>query len=201
MKYFFNTTNIIATNVKKTLKNHSYINEIAETLSLSEGISTREEFQSAIEGLIKKAQKFKMPKCKIAIHPRELPAIKKHKPLTEETPWGGVALKKVDVEKDFIQKLLVINEHGVLGFEFHKEKLEKLEVLEGYCLVLYSNHKAKGYKNGQVKVKLATAGDTFQFLPYDEHGVIALTDCTIEETSTNHLDDLFYIFKATQVTI
>ena len=125
---------------------------------------------------------------------QELEMVKKHKPLTEPTPWGGVTLKKIDVEKDFIQKLLIIKKYGVLGFELHKKKKEHLKILEGYCLVFYINRQGK--KNNTITVQLGSVGDEFDFAPNDEHGILTLSDCIIEETSTNHLDDLVYIFPA-----
>jgi hypothetical protein len=33
-------------------------------------------------------------------------------------------------------------------------------------------------------------------MPYDEHGILALTDCVIEEKSDNHLDDLVFVYDA-----
>ncbi len=124
----------------------------------------------------------------------ELAGITKKLPLTEKVPWGGVALKKVDVEKDFIQKLLIIKKGGVLGFEIHKKKKEHLKVLEGYCIVFFINRFDK--PNNAISLQLAGPGDEYTFQPKDEHGILALTDSIIEETSTNHLDDLVYIFNA-----
>jgi hypothetical protein len=51
---------------------------------------------------------------------------------------GRSTFKQVDVEKDYIKKLLVIKQYGILGFEVHKQKLEKLRVLEGICLLIAS---------------------------------------------------------------
>jgi len=141
-----------------------------------------------------------LPSAKFATYETEVIPISKSAPLTEKTAWGGVALKKVDVEKNYIRKLLVIAKHGVLGFEIHKLKHEKLKILEGVCIVLFSNHANSNWKQGKISVELGATGDKFEFLPNDEHGIIALTNCVIEERSTNHLDDLVYIFKASQVS-
>jgi len=198
MKYFFETKNLVSANAQRAFRNNPFVQKVVGTLA-KQSIHSQTQYQKVLENVIQDTKKYKVPSTKISIHPKELPPIKKHKPLTEETLWGGVALKKVDVGKDFIQKLLVVNEHGILGFEFHKEKLEKLNVLEGYCLVFYSIHNSKNWEKGKITVTLATVGDKFEFQPYDEHGIVALTDCTVEETSTNHLDDLFYVFKSSQV--
>lgn len=200
MKYFIDPHNSLLTkNTLKTFGKHPLTGRLEEVLGQASSLKNLKDYQDMVKKIVKVTKSQRLPQTKIAIHPQEIPAIKKHKPLTEPTMWGGVCLKKVDVEKDFIQKLLVINKFGVLGFEIHKRKVETLRVLEGYCLVFYSNHDEKGWKKGQITVKLGTVGDKFHFETYDEHGIIALTDCTIEETSTNHLDDLFFIYKLSQV--
>lgn len=138
---------------------------------------------------------------KTPLFSKEISFVERNTPLTEKTPWGGVALKNVDVEKDFIRKLLVIRRFGILGFEIHRKKRERLKVLEGECLVFYSNHKSRNWRRGKITIAHALPPDKFLFLPRDEHGILALTNCVIEETSTNHLDDLAYIFEADQVSL
>lgn len=200
MSYFFTTQESLLTkSAKKSFDKLPVTHDLNSYFKKSKKISTAGEYQKNLVEIVSILRKNKIAPVKILIHTQEIAPIKNGKPLTEKVVWGGVALKKVDVAKDFIQKLLVINKFGILGFEFHKEKLEKLNVLEGYCLVFYSNHKARSWQQGQIVVKLAATGDKFEFQPNDEHGIIALTDCVVEETSTNHLDDLFYIFKASQV--
>ena len=129
-----------------------------------------------------------------ALFKQELTLIQKKKPLTESTIWGGVTLKKIDTAKDFIQKHLIIKNNSVLGFEIHKKKHEHLQILQGYCFVFWINHHGK--PNRTISVQLAGPKDEFTFEPKDEHGILSLSNCIIEETSTNHLDDLVYIFKA-----
>jgi hypothetical protein len=174
---------------------------MALTTSLHAGkpVSTMALYNELIHSLVEIAKKHKFPTTTNTIHKREIEAIKKNSPLSEKVIWGGVSLKRVDVAKDFIQKLLVVNKHGILGFEIHEKKLEKLKILEGICLVIYANHKSPSYAQGRVKIQLVMPGDTFVFQPFDEHGIIALSDCVIEETSTNHLDDLVYIYPSKQV--
>lgn len=162
-------------------------------------VSTLEQYTLAILEIIEAVRGISYHKTSSTLFEKELHHIKRSEPLSEKTPWGGVVLKKVDVAKDYIQKLLVIKEYGVLGFEIHRKKLEKLKVLEGTCIALYSNHKNKQYKKGGIRVALASPFDRFIFHPNDEHGIIALTNCVIEEKSTNHLDDLVYIFKTRQI--
>jgi hypothetical protein len=57
----------------------------------------------------------------------------------------------------------------------------------------------KGFIKGVVTLTLGKKGDTVTLHPGDEHGIIALTNCVIEEESTNYLTDLTYIFQSNQV--
>jgi len=168
-------------------------------VSTLSNISTAYEYNKLIQNLLKILDKSNRIKVNTKIFDTEIAATSTPHPLTEKTPWGIVSLKKVNVEKDFIQKLLVIKKGGILGFEIHKKKMEKLKILEGVCLSLTSNHKAKDHINGSIKLKVVGPSDRIVLYPLDEHGIIALTDCVIEETSTNHLTDLTYIFPSKQV--
>lgn len=160
----------------------------------AKSFSSQKRYASLIKGSLSLVRK-RNAKGAYPLFKKEIKPILKNLTLTEKTPWGGVSLKRVDVYKDYIQKLLVVRRFGVLGFEYHKQKHEKLRILEGKCLVFYSNHRAKDWRKGKVSWKIGTKGDRFEFFPLDEHGMIALTDSVIEETSTNHLDDLTYIYK------
>jgi len=147
-------------------------------------VSSEKEYNQMLRliiGLSKKKYKYNL---KTPLFNQEIKLIKAKKPLSEATAWGGVNLKKVDVAKNYIKKLLVIRKYGILGYEYHKKKIERLKILEGYCLVNF---------------KLAKPGDKFKYVPGEEHGVVALTNCVIEEQSTNNLDDLIFIFNSKQV--
>ncbi len=163
---------------------------------LSGSMSSKKDYDDTMKILVKNITLQTSTKPS-ALFTKELEALRAKRALTESTVWGGVTLKKVDVAKDYIEKLLIIQQHGVLGFEIHKKKLEKLKILEGICLVLFVNH--KNHNSRSITIKLAGPGDRFTFHPNDEHGILALSDCVIQETSTNHLDDLVYIFQAGQV--
>ncbi len=163
-------------------------------------IDNTQQYNKLVFGIIKICKNHSVKlKYNNPLHYKELVIIEQNKPLTEKTLWGGVSLKKVDVEKDFVQKLLVVNQYGILGFEIHKRKHEKLKVLEGIVIVLYSNHKKIGWKNGLLNIQIGLPESKFEFVPNDEHGIIALTNAVIEETSTNHLDDLVYVFRSKQI--
>lgn len=193
MAYFFKAQ------IKSKAVPSPLVKEFSKIIADAKKIETKDSFQKFLKNLLSAIKQNPLTSKTSKKFKNELSQIEISKPLTEKTAWGGVALKKVDVAKNFIQKLLVIEKNGILGFEVHRYKLEKLNVLEGFCLVLFSNHKSKDWQKGEVTVKLAHAGDKFEFLPGDEHGIISLSNCIVEETSTNHLDDLIYIFKADQV--
>mgnify|MGYP003394581548 CR=1 FL=1 len=172
---------------------------IKEIISSSQKFETKSDYQKFLNQIISAVKENSPKGISTPLFNKEILPINKETPLTEKVIWGGVSLKNVDVDKDFIQKLLVVQKYGILGFEIHKQKLEKLRVLEGKCIVLYSNHNTSGWEKGKITIKAAQRGNTFEFQPNDEHGIIAISNCVIEETSTNHLDDLTFIFQASQV--
>lgn len=199
MKYSFKSNNILTRKTKLFISPKALV-PLANVLKSSALIENSKDYNALIAKIINEAKKIPLKKeQKTDIFSQEIASIHSTRPLTEKTPWGGVVLKKVDVEKDYIRKLLVVKELGILGFEIHKKKLEKLTVLEGICLVLFRNGAKKTPKEREVAVKLATVGDKFVIEPNDEHGMIALTSCVIQETSTNHLDDLIFLFNSRQV--
>jgi len=202
MSYFLDFTGFLSEKSKKYLIKDvdNVFRELVEYIKTVKSISTTDQYNSFIKKIISIFKDSKvLPATKSSTYEKEIIPISKSSPLTEKTRWGGVALKKVDVDKNFIKKLLVIAKNGVLGFEVHKQKHENLKVLEGACIVLYSNHASPTWRKGKISIRLAVPGDRIKFLPYDEHGIVALTNCVIEEESTNHLGDLVYIFRVSQV--
>lgn len=197
MTYTFDTQHFVSPQTEKYLS--PQLIEKLQDLFANAHIDSEEQYNQLLKQIIITFKKYPISGISSPLHDTELSAIQKHAPLTEPVVWGGVSLKKIDVEKDFIQKLLVINQYGILGFEIHKKKYEKLEVLEGIVLMLYSNHKGTDFKEGTVSVTISSPHDKADLPPYDEHGMIALTNCVVEETSTNHLDDLIYIFNSSQM--
>lgn len=153
-------------------------------LNKNYSINSEEEYNRMLRKIINLSKKKYKFNLKTPLFSQEIKLIKAKKPLSEVTAWGGVNLKKADVGKDYIKKSLVIRKYGILGYEYHKKKIERLKILEGYCLVNFM---------------LAKPGDKFKYVPGQEHGVIALTNCVIEEQSTNDLDDLIFIYKSKQV--
>ena len=113
---------------------------------------------------------------------------------TIATDWGGVFFREASESKDHVEKYLIVkqatNPFGVLGFEYHKKKVEKLQVEEGYALFM------KADASGTVSLTFAGPGDTCELQPPAGHGVIPLTNTTILETSNYELDaaDLLFVF-------
>lgn len=177
----------------------TFLKAVKTLLENLESITSEKEYNIVLTRIITLAKKYPMQKEQGSLFTKELREGTKNYPLSEPTPWGGVPLKAVDVEKDYIRKLLVIKQYGILGFEIHKHKLEKLKILEGICLLITSQHGVKNWQKGHVSVALGKKGNKVVLEPGDEHGIIALTNCVIEEESTNHLDDLVYIFNSFQV--
>lgn len=201
MNYFLDVTGFVSKESKSHLAkgSNNVFKELNSYIQTVNTITSASQYNNIIKKLVFIVNNKIFTSEKSPMYNKEIIPISKSEPLTERTPWGGVAPKEVHVDKNHIKKLLVIAKHGVLGLEIHKLKHEKLKILEGICIVLYSNHSRHDWKPGKISVKIAFPGYKFEFLPNDEHGIIAITDCVIEEKSTNHLDDLVYIFKASQV--
>jgi hypothetical protein len=113
---------------------------------------------------------------------------------TIHTDWGGVSFVEASESNDHVEKYLIVKQavqpNWVLGFEYHNRKVEKLEVKEGYAIFMKSD------EAGNVSLTLAGPGDTCELPPPTPHGVIALTNTAILETSNYQLDadDLLFIF-------
>lgn len=132
------------------------------------------------------------------LYAHDIHEITRKAPLTEPVVWGGITYQFVDIAGNKVKKNLVVGRGGTLGFEYHDFKHEQLDVFEGFCIFISSIHGSDGWQEGNVTLQLATKGDTITFLPKDEHGLIALTDCVVQETSTFHLEDLIFIFNSSQ---
>jgi hypothetical protein len=176
-----------------------FLKKLQTILVETQEITSEKSYNALITHVINLAKQYPLPKNQGSLFAKELKEGTKDYPLSESTPWGGVPLKQVNVDKDYIRKLLVVKQYGILGFEIHKQKLEKLKVLEGMCLLISSQHERKNWEKGRVSIQLGKPVDKVTLQPGDEHGIIALTNCVIEEESTNHLTDLTYIFQASQV--
>lgn len=197
MKYEFEYSQLSKT---ETSQFDPFIKELTQLLSTHRPVETEIEYNKFLMDLFVVIKHHEDQFTVTSpLYDKEIGPIRAKKALTESTAWGGVALKKVDVDENYVRKLLVVGKNGILGFEIHEFKHEHLEVIEGICLFIHSVHANKDWKEGKVNLSLVQRGDTITLLPGDEHGIIALTDSVVEETSTNHLDDLIFLFNSKQV--
>ncbi len=192
MKYVFTLD-------KKSFSKRKELFSSLTPLFFDRGVSDGTAYNTFLRELIQSLKTVKEKNRSFPLFKKEVQELSVHSPLIEITPWGGVSIKKVDTAKGFIQKLLIIRQYGILGFEIHNKKLEKLHILEGECLLISSLHASETWQKGIVSVSFGEKGKKVVLNPGDEHGIIALTNCVIEETSTNNLDDIVFIFPSEQV--
>ena len=100
-------------------------------------------------------------------------------------PWGKEVIWAET--KDYVGKLLYINEGHKLSLQYHEEKEETILVVAGELEVLISGHGRMGISS----LKLSE-GDTYHVTPGTIHRFAASlgTNVVIAEVSTNHLDDV-----------
>jgi mannose-6-phosphate isomerase len=99
-----------------------------------------------------------------------------------EKPWGR---EEVFAETpDYVGKILFIRQGEALSLQFHEVKDETLRVLDGRLeLVL-------GPDLERLETHHLEAGAVFHVPPRMLHRMIATSDCSLLEVSTNHLDDV-----------
>lgn len=101
------------------------------------------------------------------------------KPWGKEVIWGET--------KDYVGKLLYINEGHKLSLQYHEEKEETILVISGTLELTVSGHGRRGIST----LKLSE-GDTYHVTPGTIHRFSATcgTNVVLTEVSTNHLDDV-----------
>ncbi len=99
-----------------------------------------------------------------------------------EKPWGH---EEIFAETStYVGKILFIREGEALSLQFHEEKEETLRVLDGEMDLITGpdvDHL------GAVRMGPAAV---FHVAPGELHRMVAVSDCTLLEVSTNHLDDV-----------
>jgi mannose-6-phosphate isomerase-like protein (cupin superfamily) len=100
-------------------------------------------------------------------------------------PWGREVIWAET--KDYVGKLLYINEGCKLSLQYHEEKEETILVISGTLEVMVSGHGRRGISN----LKLSE-GETYHVTPNTIHRFAATcgTNVVLAEVSTNHLDDV-----------
>ena len=100
-------------------------------------------------------------------------------------PWGREVI--FAETKDYVGKLLYINEGHKLSLQYHEEKEETILVISGKLEIFVSGHGRRGLSS----LKLSE-GDTYHIPPGTIHRFSASlgTNVVLAEVSTNHLDDV-----------
>jgi len=100
-------------------------------------------------------------------------------------PWGKEVIWAET--KDYVGKLLYINEGHKLSLQYHEEKEETILVVSGELELFVSGNLRKGLQT----LKLSE-GDTFHVKPGTIHRFSATlgTNVVLAEVSTNYLDDV-----------
>ena len=100
-------------------------------------------------------------------------------------PWGKEVIWAET--KDYVGKLLYINEGSKLSLQYHEQKEETILVISGQLELFTSGNERKGLQT----VRLGE-GDTFHVKPNTIHRFAATlgTNVVLAEVSTNYLDDV-----------
>lgn len=99
-----------------------------------------------------------------------------------DKPWGHEEI--FAQTPDYVGKILFIRQGEALSLQYHEIKEETLRVLDGKLeLVL-------GPDADSLETHLLESGAVFHVSPGTLHRMIAVSDCSLLEVSTNHLDDV-----------
>jgi mannose-6-phosphate isomerase len=104
---------------------------------------------------------------------------------TVQKPWGSEVIWAET--KDYVGKLLYINEGHKLSLQYHQEKEETILVISGELELTISGHARLGMSTLRL-----SEGDTFHVTPGTIHRFSATlgTNVVLAEVSTNYLDDV-----------
>lgn len=100
-------------------------------------------------------------------------------------PWGKEVIWAET--KDYVGKLLYINEGHKLSLQYHEEKEETILVISGTLEITVGGHGRRGIST----IKLSE-GETYHVTPGTIHRFAATcgTNVVLAEVSTNYLDDV-----------
>ena len=100
-------------------------------------------------------------------------------------PWGKEVIWAET--KDYVGKLLYINEGHKLSLQYHEEKEETILVVSGTLEITVGGHGRRGIST----LKLSE-GETYHVTPGTIHRFAATcgTNVVLAEVSTNYLDDV-----------
>lgn len=176
-----------------------FVKEVTGFINFSKPVDSDETYTAFLAGITEIVGKYASQlTADTPIYQDRLPRIGRHEQ-TIKTDWGGVFFTEASESRNFVEKYLIVKQatdpSGVLGFEYHKKKIEKLQIKEGYVILM------KADESGTVGLTFAGPGDGCELNPPVAHGIIPLTNTTILETSNYELDadDLLFIFRSQQV--
>ena len=99
-----------------------------------------------------------------------------------DKPWGH---EEIFAETPaYVGKILFIKQGEALSLQYHEVKEETLRVLDGELELML------GRETDSLETHNLAAGAVFHVAPGTLHRMIATTDCSLLEVSTNHLDDV-----------
>ncbi len=172
-----------------------FVAEVTGFINSSKPVDSDQTYTDFLEGLTEIIGRYASQlTADTPIYQERLPRIGHHEQ-TIATGWGGVFFREASEANDHVEKYLIVKQatdpFWVLGFEYHKKKIENLRIEEGQVLLMKAND------SGSVSLTFAGPGESSEFNPPTAHGVIPLTNCTILETSNYELDavDLLFIFR------
>lgn len=149
--------------------------------------SNNEEFNQIAKALIGRPEH---SSTQSALFASKLSEIKNKTKNSFSTPWGGVALQKV--EEPLVEKFLVVHGGNFLAFEKHEKKEEWLTLVEGEALLMHK-------KAGSDVVTLITMqpGIEIFIAPGEEHCLLAKENSVVFEHGFDYKgmdQDLIFIY-------
>ena len=99
-----------------------------------------------------------------------------------QKPWGHEEI--FAVTRDYVGKILFIKAGHQLSLQFHKVKEESIYLQTGQMDLLLENER------GELETLRLTSGMTAHIPTQKKHRMTAVSDCTVFEVSTPHLDDV-----------
>lgn len=99
-----------------------------------------------------------------------------------EKPWGH---EEIFAETPtYVGKILFIRQGEALSLQYHEVKEETLRLLDGEMDMV------TGPDVDNLGPVRMSAGSVFHVAPGELHRMVGVSDCTLLEVSTNHLDDV-----------
>lgn len=99
-----------------------------------------------------------------------------------EKPWGYELIWAKT--KDYVGKVLHINQGHKLSLQYHREKEETMYVQKGEMILVFEN------EQGVLEEIHLKAGESHHIPVGRKHRMIGVTDCDIFEVSTPQLGDV-----------